>query len=237
MIPTQVSLECGLKLHPYRTDVVEVGDIWALSASPKAVNLKKRHRPAFPGVSIGHKDITAGTFGFVARPGGTKVPVIVSNNHVLANSNAAEIGDAILQPGPADGGFAAFSRIGTLHGYIPISFSEEPNKCPVVKAATRVMNLVLWATGRKTRLIATSIRSDVNLVDAAYAMPTKLDDITDEFVGTGWSPIDDFAPAFPGDIVYKRGRTTETTTGVVQYTGALRGPDSTERYESGRRFR
>jgi hypothetical protein len=63
-----------------------------------------KFRPAPGGVSIGHKSITAGTLGCIVKDKHTGRRVILSNNHVLANSNQASIGDEILQPGPYDGG-------------------------------------------------------------------------------------------------------------------------------------
>lgn len=48
---------------------------------------------------------------------------ILSNNHVLANSNEAEVGDAILQPGPYDGGTLT-DTIAELERFIPIDFSS-----------------------------------------------------------------------------------------------------------------
>lgn len=75
--------------------------------------LQRRERPLRPGLSIGHPDVTAGTLGgFVRRPG-TEGLLVLSNDHVLADSDAATEGDAALQPGVADGGTAA-DRIGTL---------------------------------------------------------------------------------------------------------------------------
>ena len=41
---------------------------------------------------------------------------------MLANSNAASLGDAILQPGPFDGGTDPTDRIATLSRFIPITF-------------------------------------------------------------------------------------------------------------------
>ena len=58
---------------------------------------------AAPGGSVGHFEITAGTIGAIARDKKTGRDVILSNNHVLANENAAKIGDAILQAGVIDG--------------------------------------------------------------------------------------------------------------------------------------
>ena len=99
------------------TDVVAVGDLRALRA------------PVDCGVSVGHVDITAGTIGCVVEvadaPGAR---LILSNNHVLAASNAAEQGDAILQPGPLDGGDPD-DPIGVLHRYVPIGFDDTaPNQ-------------------------------------------------------------------------------------------------------------
>jgi len=47
---------------------------------------------------------------------------MLSNNHVLANSNAAKKGDAILQPGSADGGSKTVAR---LECFIPIQMKED----------------------------------------------------------------------------------------------------------------
>lgn len=80
----------------------------------------QKYRPAFPGISIGHKDITAGTFGFVHTLNGVKY--ILSNNHVLANCNNAVIGDHILQPGAYDNGVDPTDKIGELHDFEPIIF-------------------------------------------------------------------------------------------------------------------
>jgi hypothetical protein len=83
-----------------------------------------RQRPAPVGFSVGHPAITAGTIG--ARVVNSVGDVfILSNNHVLANGNDASIGDAILQPGPFDGGTAA-DQIATLSDFKPIDFSGNP---------------------------------------------------------------------------------------------------------------
>jgi hypothetical protein len=82
-----------------------------------------RYRPAPIGVSVGHPDITAGTIGARVRDSQGNVYVL-SNNHVLANSNDAQIGDSMLQPGPFDGGTDPADKIGELYDFEPISFSS-----------------------------------------------------------------------------------------------------------------
>lgn len=70
-----------------------------------------------PGGSCGHYLITAGTLGgFVEDDAGR---YILSNNHVLANSDDAWIGDPILQPGPLDIK-RRFAVIGHLERWIPL---------------------------------------------------------------------------------------------------------------------
>jgi hypothetical protein len=94
------------------TDVIETGEFLAFTE-------RGLHRPAPSGVSIGHYRADAGTLGFLAMHQGDVV--VVSNNHVLALVNDAEPGDAILQPGHADGGTDA-DRLGTLKLFHPLDF-------------------------------------------------------------------------------------------------------------------
>jgi hypothetical protein len=97
-------------------DVRVIGRVRLLS-SPGQV--QQRVRPLRPGLSVAHSAVSAGTLGgFVRTASGL---AIVSNNHVLAASNTAAVGDAVLQPGLADGGgpadrvatLTAFERLGT----------------------------------------------------------------------------------------------------------------------------
>ncbi len=95
-----------------------------------AYNQRARFRPAPGGVSVGHFAITAGTLGALAT--GNRAPrssrlLILSNNHVLANSNSARVNDAILQPGPADGGRNPADQIAVLESWVPINFSGGVN--------------------------------------------------------------------------------------------------------------
>ena len=99
-----------------KTDVIEVGRIEALP-------YKGRYRPAFPGCSIGHYRITAGTFGCMVQDKRTHEFKILSNNHVLANINAARKGDPILQPGRYDGGRYPRDMIARLENFVPLSAS------------------------------------------------------------------------------------------------------------------
>ena len=115
-------------------DIRVIGPVRPLS-SPSPDELQQRVRPLRPGLSISHPDVTAGTLGgFVRRPGADQL-LVLSNNHVLANSDAAALGDPALQPGVADGGTAA-DRIGTLAGFVPLT--DEPGN--LVDAAVAALD-------------------------------------------------------------------------------------------------
>jgi hypothetical protein len=60
---------------------------------------------------------------------------MLSNNHVLANSNNARAGDPILQPGPADGGTYPRDMVARLYRFVPIRFD---GSCNYVDAAIAV---------------------------------------------------------------------------------------------------
>jgi len=118
----------------HKTDIVEVGEIFAggTSLEEKTETLRKKMRPAKGGYSVGHYKITAGTiatgvYDIVSSPGIPKKYYILSNNHVLANSNNAKIGDPILQPGPYDGGTDPGDVIAKLSRYIAIKFGGPDN--------------------------------------------------------------------------------------------------------------
>lgn len=77
-------------------------------------------RPVPIGVSAGHPTVTAGTIG--ARVSDGSDVYALSNNHVAAANNTGSKGDALLQPGVADGGRDPDDALGTLADYEPIGF-------------------------------------------------------------------------------------------------------------------
>jgi hypothetical protein len=130
------------------TDVLEVGELFAEQLAPSVppaqtpvgidpLALKERVRPVRPGYSVGHPKVTAGTIGAgcydtVPYPSKPVRYYILSNNHVLANSNDANVGDPILQPGSYDGGVVHHDAIGRLARFVPIKFD---GTCNYVDAA------------------------------------------------------------------------------------------------------
>ncbi len=178
------------------TDVVEVGELEPLAFTARV-------RPALPGYSIGHHDVTAGTFGCLVRdirhcccklkkdcccaPTREECPgdyLILSNNHVLANSNQGKPGDLILQPGSFDGGVFPADGVAALERFEPITFGP-----------------------RRT------LPGRYNLVDAAVARPTFTRNAIASIIGLVIPRGID--QAFIGSQVIKAGRTTQVTTGRV----------------------
>ncbi|MEE8556844.1 MAG: hypothetical protein V3T14_03055 [Myxococcota bacterium] len=188
------------------TDVVRSGPIHALESSTD------RLRPAPGGVSIGHVDITAGTLGCLVRRG--REVFILSNNHVLANSNDGRPGDAVLQPGPLDGGQPSNDRIAELAEFVPIAFVGAKSNCRAASRTVAVLNWVARLLGATTRFRAVAGQAIENLVDAALARPFREGDVSGEILEIG--PIKGSARAELGLAVKKSGRTTGFTTGVIE---------------------
>jgi hypothetical protein len=182
-----------------QTDVLSVGVLTA------GQSLNEKARPAEGGYSVGHVKITAGTYGtavYRILPGGSVNPprhglgiprswYILSNNHVLANSNDANIGDLILQPGPFDGGTDPEDAIARLSAFVPITFAP-----------------------------AVPLPHHNNIVDAAIAQGEDHDlDREIYWIGylRGWRRR---AGVRVGTLVQKTGRTTSFTTGRITAVNA-----------------
>jgi hypothetical protein len=94
---------------------------------------KRFTRPVPIGVSAGNLNdlvylrtvCTTGTLGARLK-GANNQYYALSNNHVFAVENQAQLGDPIIQPGQADNGCrsTAADQIGTLANYVPLNFSR-----------------------------------------------------------------------------------------------------------------
>jgi hypothetical protein len=176
-----------------------------------------RWRPAPGGVSIGHYLITAGTLAVVVYQNGQ--PYILSNNHVLANCNDADIGNAILQPGAYDGG-GSLDRIGTLIDFVPIVYAngdngDEPPSCPIADTYVRLGNFLARLLG-SSRRVYTKHETLANLVDCAIAKPDRDNDVSDEILEIG--KIYGVTEPKLGMSVRKSGRTTGLTQEIIRET-------------------
>lgn len=99
---------------------------------------QNRQRPLRVGSSVSHEAAAddAGTLGaFVVGEADDDVRML-SNNHILALENAAQTGDAIIQPGTADGGSVS-DRVGALEGFVPLD-DAAPNYVDAAMASVEV---------------------------------------------------------------------------------------------------
>ena len=165
-------------------DVIEVGDLVKQGFEPKV-------RPIRPGYSCGHRDITAGTIGglFLDKD---NHPVVLSNNHVLANENNAKLGDPIYQPGPLDSrGDLTFT-----------GWNNSPTSLPYF-ATLKDYEKLSPAGNKHDSAIARIHESFVNagMVNPIYPTVNK--------------PLAGFSTATVNMAVQKMGRTTGYTTGRV----------------------
>ncbi len=193
------------ELDGVRTDVVETGVLRALQGPTE------RWRPVVPpGVSIGHIAITAGTFGCLVRRG--EEVFILSNNHVLADGNRGRVGDAILQPGAADGGTSA-DRIAELAEFVPLDFGSSAPECSLARSLVEALNWLAALLGSRHRLQAVQQTPGINRVDAALARPLDRQQVSSEILVIG-TPTG-VGTATLGTRVQKHGRTTGYTTGTI----------------------
>lgn len=199
------------KLDGIPTDVVEVGRFEALDVSTANDRMKK-WRPAPGGVSIGHYQITAGTLGVTVIDKKTGEELILSNNHVLADCNEGQIGDAILQPGPFDGGITS-DAIAELCRFVPLEFSLViPTSEIAVKSAG--INSIFTGSGPHHRMLPVRTSEKENTVDAAVALPERRCIVDDKILEIG--VLEGILQAELDMAVEKSGRTTGHTTGIVK---------------------
>lgn len=74
---------------------------------------KTRQNPLQPGISIAHKNVSAGTLGCIVYGKNDAKPYVLSNWHVL-DGNTGAVGDDILQPGSFDDSDTSNNRSGRL---------------------------------------------------------------------------------------------------------------------------
>jgi hypothetical protein len=188
-----------------KTDVIETGVFRALQGQ------RDRWRPTIPpGVSLGHVNVTAGTFGCLVRRGNELF--ILSNNHVLANVNQGKPGDPILQPGRYDGGTPQ-DRVATLADYVPLDFGGDAATCNLAGAVEKTLNALASATGSSHRIMAYQQTASSNRIDAALARPDDPASVTPDILSIG-RPLG-VRQAGLGMQVKKSGRTTGYTEGRI----------------------
>jgi hypothetical protein len=218
----QAVVEAGRDLAGDECDIRDVGVVRAqvVVQQWEPADLQERHRPLRPGLSVAHLDVTAGTIGgFVVDPSGAVL--VLSNNHVLADSDLGRPGDVVLQPGPADGGSAPGDRIGVVAGVVTLD-QVAPN---LVDAATAHLDdgvevsaeypggaLTGWVAvtddiavekvGRTTGHTQGRV-SAIELDGISVQYPSGVLDFDDQIEVTGTGSADFSAGGDSGSVVYR----------------------------------
>jgi S1-C subfamily serine protease len=203
------------KMGGIETDVVEIGQVRLLGLRTM------RTRPCRPGMSIGHYRSTAGTLGAVVMDKSTKELLVLSNNHVLANSSSlqdvrATVGDPILQPGPYDGGTEQ-DRIGELYRFVPLHKNIAESDCPVAVAVAGGCTKMIRLIKPEYEMRFYKRFGGENVVDCAVARLDSPDLADGTILEIG--SVSGMAEAVPGDKVQKSGRTTGLSRGVIRSVG------------------
>lgn len=195
------------------TDIIEVGDIQLQSAERTDGS-----RPARPGVSIGHYQVSAGTFGAVVTDRDSGQKLILSNNHVLANltngnDERAKLGDPILQPGVYDGGDSKASVIGHLERFIPLYRDTVVPQCRIANLFAAIINKAIKMLQPHYRIEVMRDSEKVNMVDCAVAIPVSSEAITGEIMEIG--ALDGVKEPQLGLAVKKSGRSSGLTYSII----------------------
>lgn len=195
------------------TDVIETGEIIAHS-----LDRQSRQRPIRPGVSIGHQNSSAGTLGCIVKRDGNQY--LLSNNHVLALLNKAQPGDAVLQPGPGDGG-SLLDQVALLSDYVELEFRSSIDAQTFSQAAEKsgcapLIASVLALLGKTDVQDPPDTGSEPeNTVDAALAQPLDGIAIDPRIIDIGGLPLGVGEPEL-GMRIIKSGRTSGLTQGIIQ---------------------
>lgn len=140
-LPTEAIAQAALvpeEIQGFPTDVEEVGVVL-----PETPYTRARLRPMPGGASVSNilAGPTAGTLGCYVYDANSVY--VLSNNHVLANSNASPLGGTILQPGWRDGGNPRADGVAALSRFVPLGFQGTVNLVDAAIAAVNAPNLVL----------------------------------------------------------------------------------------------
>jgi hypothetical protein len=175
------------------TVVKVTGEITALAG--KGFNNTAVLTPPVPiGVSTGNiGECSAGTIGARVISGATVYAL--SNNHVYALENGANIDDRILQPGLYDTQCVLRGNtIGKLSNFVPILFNN--TDCPTTTATCNTVDAAIAAVSS----------TDTGVLMLGKATPPG---------GYGIPNSQTYSSPFIGQAVQKYGRTTSLTRGTI----------------------
>lgn len=147
------------------TEIVEVGQPTAyLTANPI-----EGYWSVLGGSSIGHPQIGYGTLGCLVEKDGNHY--ILSNNHVIAATNGAVVGEPVVYPGPLHGGSAdRGDTIAALELYQTIDFSQDQHNPNRIDAAIAKVG-DCWQTVVSPEIICIGVPRSTLLSERTLVQP------------------------------------------------------------------
>lgn len=203
-----------IKIDGIKTRVREIGPIYALNEYPPSPT--KHYRPVYGGMSVGYKSLTTGTVGVAFDYEGQRY--ILSNNHVIGNTNDYNAGDVIISPSQRDGGkmFHGFSELVKVED---IKFRSSPFK-PMQNVFSRIWEFFVNLFGKNGERKKKKFQEKVppNYVDVAIAKADNKNDVSTEIIDIG--KINGIREPELGMKVRKYGRSSRYTEGKIVQLGA-----------------
>jgi len=122
--------------------------VLSASADPEPGSRERHPRPVPIGVSVGHVAASGGTIACRTTDGCHTY--LLSNAHVVAQTNSGQIADHVVQPGPSDGGTSPADFIGVLAYSVPIIMSDTASNkvdAAIVTTASALVGTATPSTG------------------------------------------------------------------------------------------
>ncbi|MGL4552575.1 MAG: hypothetical protein ACRC33_15490 [Gemmataceae bacterium] len=197
------------KDRPGEIDVQVLGAAQSGKPGPVSPAVQAKRSPGVrewvlrPGLSVSHFEGLPGTLGCLVNlkdTDGTVVPGLVSASHVLGNMNSAEEGDRVVHPGNVDTDPTVEEVVGPLWNYQLLRHHSDAT--------------LAQALGNRLDVGAAEIRDHHRVSENLVPSPADPDGTTIRLRGV--VPLDEMTDLIDQEV-YKVGRTTWFTRGVLRY--------------------
>lgn len=207
------------KVDGVPTDVIEVGDVVAFKSTKKSVDRKSRTNPCRPGMSIGHYNVTAGTFGAFVNGRGKviekKWKEVSGHGFLKALVSIFAKGCKIFEE--TNEMKEKDCKLILSNNHVLADEYSEGEPMPIGDSI-----LQPGAYDGGTEVVATlsdavPLKTRGNFVDGALAVPLNENMFSDDIIDIG--QVKGTSDVSIGEVLKKSGRTTEYTEGKVISTG------------------
>lgn len=218
-------VEIGAAFTPHAGLSVDMGQRGLHGGLAPSLDLQKRFDILRSGVGIANprgypKQLSVGTLGFFLRDGAGRT-YLVSNNHVIAEENAAAVGDPVVQPGtldltstelslmPTRAKLHAALRIADLAAWVDIRFHGPQGipfnevDCALAELATSQNTAEIARVGFGGRITGTAAPPAIDPATGALKGPTR---VWKAGRTTGWTEGDITEIAVVTDVTYGSGK-------------------------------